>query len=404
MGRERSAHAGHRIAAALMLHPSRRDNVQQIMQSCAPIPIDVVMDPDPGGPPSSLRTARIAWSATRDDVTHHLVLQDDVVLAEGFAWHLNDIVARWPRHAIALYVNWNSPYNSYRVRCAAAAGRPWAPIASWEWIPTLGLVLPVTHARALAEYLETLPDTCTKDDYAITWFCAAMKIPVFTVVPHLLEHGDIRSVVGNEHQGARHATVTAELSSLDAGYWRRADIPYDHMHTRQGAVSVIRSLCYVRYWRLDGGPSLNRTLPDWSHWSERCELLGVPRDRILATFADRLGASARTLGRNGRPEVALEFWAAGFLLGADVGQRAGHPSRPLSRAAEAVRDQSIRTWVLSGLDADDRRILGPEGQQRLVELCAEAVEQGRDYALMNSGRMLPVDACITPEARVPQQP
>jgi hypothetical protein len=371
---EPAAPGGPALGAALMLHPARHPHVRRIAAACAPLPLDVTVDPDPQGPPSPLRTARLAWSAVRDGVTHHLVLQDDVVLACGFARHLRELVTRWPGHAIALYVNWNSPYNSYRVRCAAVAGRPWAPLAPWEWIPTLGLVLPAGHARGLAAYLATLPDSCAKDDYAVTWYCTAHNIRVLAAVPHLLEHGAGPSLAGNEHQGERRATVAAGPATPGAGHWRRAGDTRDRWHLRQVSVSVIGSRCYLRHWRLDGEPSLDRTLPERAHWARRCHLLGVSPEQVTGQFrggpGDRGGAGERA--------VALEFWAAGFLLGADVGRTAGEAPRP--EEAAALRRECLRTWVRSGLDAGHRDGLGAGGERWLVDVCAEAVERGIEWA------------------------
>jgi hypothetical protein len=353
-----------------MYHPSRRHNVYRIISACAPIPLRLALDPEPHGRPSPLRTARIAWSSAREEATHHLVLQDDVVLAAGFARHLTELVARWPDHALALYVNWNSPYNSYRVRCAAVAGRSWAPMAPWEWIPTLGLVLPARHARDLAAYLRTLPITCTKDDYAVNWFCTDRNIPVLAAVPHLLEHGEGPSLAGNAHQGSRHATVTAGLRLLAAGHWAGRDVAYDHAHLREAAVSVTGSRCYVRHWALDGEPSLDRSLPDRCHWARRCDLFGVPSDRIVAAFRERYGNDVMGVD----PGITLEFWAAGFLLGAEVGAVAD-PWHPPDVASPLARD-CLRTWVRSGLDSEHAAVLGPDGRRCLLDVCAAAVAEG----------------------------
>jgi len=353
-----------------MLHPSRRRNVRRILRACEPIPADVITDPDPGGIPSPLRTARVAWAAVRDDATHHLVLQDDVILTTAFAQHLQDVVARWPDHAITLYVNWNSPYNSYRVRCAALAGHPWAAMAPWEWVPTLGLVLPSRHARGLAAYLGTLPGTCTEDDDEVARFCAATGIPVLATVPNLLEHDEGPSLAGS--QGIRHATVTAGLPPPGTGYWRGAHVTHEPVPWRYGAVSLFRSACYVRHWALDGQRSLGQLPYPWTRWSQRCQLLGVPRDRIVSAFVRRTPS-----GRDHNPAIALEFWAAGFMIGAEAGRTAG--TRSPDSEAISMRDDALGTWVRSGLDEDDARSLGPAGRRLLGELCAEAVEQGWSF-------------------------
>ena len=165
-----------RISVAIMHHPRRADRIPSLLASCAPLAAQVIVDPDPSGTPSPLRTAKRAWAAVPDEATHHLVLQDDVRLSAGFAAHLADAIRARPRYAVALHSNWNSPQNSYLVRRAAAAGSAWAPLSHTEWIPTQGLVLPAERARDLAAFLAPISDDIRDDDYVslggkggVTW-------------------------------------------------------------------------------------------------------------------------------------------------------------------------------------------------------------------------------------------
>src|SRR4051812_27366794 len=95
-----------RISVAVMYHPAREGMLSRIAQACLPLRPVPVADPAPDAFPSPLRTAKRAWAALGADATHHLVLQDDVLLVDGFSAHLHEAVAARPHDALALYAHW----------------------------------------------------------------------------------------------------------------------------------------------------------------------------------------------------------------------------------------------------------------------------------------------------------
>ncbi|HCU52094.1 MAG TPA: hypothetical protein DGG94_20235 [Micromonosporaceae bacterium] len=195
-----------------MHHPAREHLLPPLLHACAPLRARVVTDPDPTGIPSPLRTAKHAWAAVAVGATHHLVLQDDVVLSAGFADDLRRVVRAQPQSAIALHTNWNSPENAYRVRLAATVGAPFAPLSTREWAPTLGFLLPAPLARDLAHYLARFPDEVRDDDELIVRFCRARSTPILACVPHLVDHGHAPTLAG--HEGVVHATVFAGVDDV----------------------------------------------------------------------------------------------------------------------------------------------------------------------------------------------
>ncbi|MGP3937820.1 hypothetical protein [Nonomuraea sp. KM88] len=341
-----------RISVAIMHHPRRADRVTSLLASCAPLDARVIVDPDPSGTPSPLRTAKRAWAAVPDDATHHLVLQDDVRLSAGFAAHLADAVRARPRHAVALYSNWNSPQNSYFVRRAAAAGSAWAPLSQEEWIPTQGLVLPAERARELAAYLAPISDDIRDDDEMVALFCAERGLPVLAAVPHLLDHEDTPSLAG--HPGSFHATVYAGDTHLAPGHWRT----WDDRERGTFAVELIDSRCFLRLFRA-GEPVEHPFGWYWADWSA---LIGMDPRRILAA-----------LPRRDVPAYARELWAAAYILGADAGERAGP-------GADWMLHRAITSWVASGLGAADRARLDERSSAALTGLGVQAVERGRAAA------------------------
>ncbi|NMF30389.1 hypothetical protein [Cellulosimicrobium aquatile] len=362
------------LSVVVMHHPARGD-VSALVRACAPLDVRVVEDPDPEGPPSPLRTAKRAWAAVAPGATHHLVLQDDVTPVAGFAELVRRAVRARPRHAVALYSNWNSPRNAYLVRAAAAAGQAWAPLGHDEWVPTLGLVLPADGARRLAAHLATLPDDARDDDEAVVAFCARERYPVVATLPHLLEHGDGPSLAGNDAHGARHATVPAG-DVVDPDAWDRpgpertpARVPAT---LRPVAVTLERSRCTLRVLRPAAGEPLEHPF-GWA-WDAWAGWLGVDPAVVAHDVAALAAGVCPRLGDVG-PAALVELGAACWLLGSDVARTAWPPAA--GPGTTAHRAAAVRTWVLSGLLPADR----PEDRvDGLVAFGLDALAAGAAWA------------------------
>ncbi|MEV7711682.1 hypothetical protein [Streptomyces sp. NPDC088270] len=304
-----------------------------------------------------------------------MVFQDDITPVPHIARLLHRAVAANPRQGISLYVNWNSPQNAYIVRRAAVSGSPWAPLSPIEYTPTLGLVLPVEHAAALAEHLATFPDVLKDDDEIITPFRLKAGFPTVATVPHLLDHGNGRSLAGNDAHGSRHATVHVPELPLDAEYWALTPAP---VATPTGpdfpssapdyAVEFIESTCQIRLVRPLATEPVEH--PFGWYWYDWCALIGVERDRVMETWR----SATRTT--SGPPEaLTREFWASCYLLGADA--RPGPPAQP---AAESIRRElrrgALESWIHSGLAAPDRHRLSLAEVSGLMDLGLQALAQG----------------------------
>lgn len=385
--------ASPEISVAVMCHPARREGTAELVAALQPLSPQLVWDPEPEAGPSPLRTAKLAWSTVAPEATHHLVLQDDVTLTPNFAAHLAALVAMREKDAIAFYVNWNSPHNSYHVRCAAVAGSPWAPLTLEEWVPTLGLVLPAEAARGLGAYLRRYPDDFRDDDELVAQYCQAAGINVVATVPHLLEHGTGPSVAGNEGHGRRQATVLAGLAPIPPEHWavcpglssfpvRSVALPYPF------SVELVASQCGIRILRSSAREPVEHPF-SWG-WREWAPLVEADPWRIVGSFRDwTFAENARVHGIGGPfgprwpdapvglDRTRLEVWAAGYLLGFDVAS-ATWPVSPEENAlfAAEIRLNALRTWIISGLTVHDSSALGETGIDGLVRLCAQAVECG----------------------------
>ncbi|MYU21069.1 hypothetical protein [Streptomyces sp. SID8352] len=384
------------ISVAVMCHPARREGVAELAAALRPLRPRLVWDPDPDAGPSPLRTAKLAWSAVAPGATHHLVLQDDVMPAPDFADRLAALVSLRDKDAIALYVNGNSPHNSYHVRRAAVAGSAWAPLAPAEWVPTLGLVLPAGAARGLGAHLRGYPDDFRDDDELVAEYCRAEGISVVAVVPHLLEHGTGPSIAGNDGHGHRRATVFAGRVRVPPERWaadsgpdscpvRHVPLPCPYSYSYSYSVELVASRCGIRVLRGFAGEPVEHPF-SWG-WREWAPLVGADPRRISGSFRDRAEAGARGPRRHGEPgrpgvpgapdRTRLEVWAAGYLLGLDAA-RAARPAAAVADApfAAELRIEALRSWIDSGITERDASALGESGTEDLVRLCARAVESG----------------------------
>ncbi|MDG4786772.1 hypothetical protein O7626_12655 [Micromonospora sp. WMMD1102] len=197
--------AGHEdlpvLSAAVMTHPDRLSQARAVAAGLAPLDAALAVDPEPDGPPSTVRSARLAYAAVAPDATHHLVVQDDVLLPDGFAAAARQSLARQPRAAVSYFVEWGSR-TAALVRFAALTGASWVPMVN-PYVPTQALALPADVAREFAAFLATQPDTGVADDELALDFLGRAGVPCLVTVPNLVEHDDRSSLIGNHAHGVR---------------------------------------------------------------------------------------------------------------------------------------------------------------------------------------------------------
>ena len=190
------------LSVAVMTHPRRLVHAQTLAAALHPHPVDIVLDPVPDGPPESLRTAVRAWSAAAD-ATHHLVLQDDIVAAEGLVEQVMHDVVEFPEAALAYFAHWSS-LNGMAVRLGALLDVRWVE-AIPEWTPCLALVLPRRVALGFAEFGLSHHQEPRGDDQLMLLFLTDKGVPTYLSVPSLVDHAPLPSMLGHDPKGARKA-------------------------------------------------------------------------------------------------------------------------------------------------------------------------------------------------------
>lgn len=184
-----------RVSCAIMAHPRRKAEAVRLAASLPGLDPVVVLDPEPNGPPTSLRTAAAAWSAVPDWASHHLVLQDDAVPCAGFVVALDHILLRHADLPLSLFTEWGSG-TATMVRWAALAGGGLVRCVD-QYVPTVGLVLPAPLARGLGEFARAWPDRELPDDIAVARFLEEQRVAPYATAPNLAEHEGDMSLVGN---------------------------------------------------------------------------------------------------------------------------------------------------------------------------------------------------------------
>lgn len=189
-----------------MSHPRRSEAASALVRQLEEA--RVVVDPEPGDAPSPLKTSLHAWRAVEPGATHHLVVQDDVELGEGFLDRVAAGVALFPDSAVAFYANWNS-VNGAAARLAAAAGATWVVGTGAEYFPTLAMVLPARHIDAYLEYATPFARLWRDDDEVMREFLTSRGIDAVLSVPSPVQHGAMESLAGNTSHGIRRAACFA---------------------------------------------------------------------------------------------------------------------------------------------------------------------------------------------------
>jgi hypothetical protein len=296
------------VSVAIMSHPRRNDEASLLAQR-----LDgarVVCDPEPGDGPTPLKTSLHAWRAVEPGATHHLVVQDDIDLSDGFLRRVRAGVQLFPDSAIAFYCNWNSA-NGAAVRLAAAAGATWAEETGAEYFPTLAMVLPSRHIDAYLEFATPFAGLWRDDDEVVREFLVSQGIGAVLSVPSLVQHGQLPSLAGNAAHGIRRAACysarTAREGMREALAHSAAHIPW----LKAGRVlSMVRSPAQPEYLRRP--------------WTQLLAPLGLDAADLRGRF-ERLTARDARLDK-ARADLGDLFvyslWLASYLMGAITGNDA----------------------------------------------------------------------------------
>lgn len=131
-------------------------------------------------------TGRRAWELHDPAASHHLVLQDDVILSRNLPATLEKLVAVIKDQPISLFTNNKKPYDDLVEQC-----RDWCFQVRWlllkrlNWGPAV--LLPTRHIANLLAWTERnvfMPNY----DAAIGYYYMLRGLPVWYTAPSLVDH------------------------------------------------------------------------------------------------------------------------------------------------------------------------------------------------------------------------
>ncbi|MBQ1080651.1 hypothetical protein [Nocardiopsis sp. B62] len=203
-----------RVSASVMSHPRRAESARRVAEHTGLPLTGLALDPDPDGPPTALRSATVAFGAAeRYDTTHHLVLQDDVRLAEGFAGTVERYLDAHPGAAVSFFVEWGSR-TATLARWAVFTGAGAVPVVN-PYVPTVALALPSGLSADLAGFLAAEGREEEPDDREVLRFVRRTGTRALVAVPTPVEHEELPSLVGNSGHGARRSVCFAAVPVTD---------------------------------------------------------------------------------------------------------------------------------------------------------------------------------------------
>jgi len=318
-----------------MAHPRRAVGARLLQERHPELRARVVYDPRPEGPPATLPTARLAWGAVEEEATHHLVLQDDVELCEGFTQLVYEAIASGPDAPLSLFANWASR-SGQMVRLAALSGASWSPVLD-PYVPTQALILPAQLARRFADQSAALPDSMP-DNQAMSAFLAREMATTYVCCPNLVEHAAEDSLLWHDIMfGVRHSVLFPHLDppieiAFSTSVVGSRSVP--HFESLAGFAVVFSQDTIA------GGPASSVA----AH--EVLGTCGLSNTEIMVEFRS-------VLERNPHVEPAelgfgypfiFQLWLTSFILGAVLAQVVGESS------VEALDRALRRPWALHALD------------------------------------------------------
>jgi hypothetical protein len=285
------------LSAVVMTHPRRMAAAQELRRRHPELDLGIIVDPDPDGPPDPLRTARLAWRSVRPGATHHLVIQDDMVLVDGFAGHVRAAAQAMPSDPLCFFSEWGSR-TSHAVRLAALAGASWTPVLD-PYVPTAVHLIPAALSHLLGDLAADGPD-----DVAMLGFVREHGLTPLVSVPNLAQHAPAHSLVGNDLiMGPRRSTWwDRPQRTLDDTVLRPRHVP--HLLMFEGL-----AICHVR--RADSWEPVRAH----DFLQERA---GVTLPELLDAFSSEMDSALREVA--GEP-LLLQLWLTALLYGFVAGGR-----------------------------------------------------------------------------------
>ena len=139
--------------------------------------------------------------------THHLVLQDDVVISEGFGYNVGAIGELMKGKFVTFFAN------RKEVKDALDKGLQWAPLSNF--LGGQAVMFPCERINDFLCFVDNYPWTIKMtgknfwkhDDIRLQLYLKEKKERIWCTVPNLVEHSHVQSVIGNHSRIPNRARV-----------------------------------------------------------------------------------------------------------------------------------------------------------------------------------------------------
>lgn len=177
------------------------------------MPVSVIEDPNPNGPPSPLRCYRECVTRPAPGFSHLVIVQDDVILCLDFDIALKRLLEHVPDRLVALFVAGAPRRSAMEIRLAEKRGDALCDMSRMDWVPTVALVWPMALAEEFGKYLRRVPDSAWADDPIVGGWCNRKRIRPLATVPSLVQHPDVEpSLLPNDKSaGGKNGYRTAAV-------------------------------------------------------------------------------------------------------------------------------------------------------------------------------------------------
>ena len=188
------------ISVAIMAVPQRLDTFVSEMETRLPAQVCLAVDKLGEG---VLPTAYRAWRSYNQEATHHLVLQDDLILPPNFMSLVFHVMERNPEHILTFHafsVKLQRFFNEgYRwIICKQISGQ-----ANLYPIPILERLLEFCETKLRSDMpLKPSGKKRMSDDGVVNMFLRVEKLRAYMPLPNFVQHAaPTDSVLGQNNEG-----------------------------------------------------------------------------------------------------------------------------------------------------------------------------------------------------------
>lgn len=167
-------------------------------------------------------TGRRAWELHDPGATHHLVLQDDVILSKDLPAAVQKVATARPAGPVSLFARNKTAWNELIKHCARHRQTVrWLVLNFINWGPAL--LLPVRDIAPMLAWVEENHCQMPNYDVRIGWYYLHRGLPCYYTMPSLVDHrteGDSLAYPAMRTQAARFARffIGEENSGADLAW------------------------------------------------------------------------------------------------------------------------------------------------------------------------------------------